>query len=351
MTPWELVRPAYSVTPVCPMNGRIQVSSGSGVHTIVNGVDRLYSLCSSSSSRWIESSTSSLLSVKSADIIIIISMESLSPEAVKDVLRRCDALYAEGKYEESLNLISSPEYQKAPVDLLPYVLEMQIRNMMALLQFQSALKLLDEVLRYLPNLRDFLLRKIECEIALGKLEEALRSMADMSKKMAAEPTAEDQAWQGRVESLKAQVDGRKSRDLTKLRVRFAEDAMALSKAAVNKRCYTFAQSDSHVDVVFKAKTAQTAAQIIVDMLPRQVKVGFETLEAKTFTVELDLFAEILPKESTFDIKDGEVSLQLAKKEKGKHWEELELLEMPKEGADKAGLTHTKKPWNEICRQE
>jgi hypothetical protein len=67
-------------------------------------------------------------------------MEGLSADAVKEVLRRCDALYSEAKFEESLALASAPENQKGPTELLPYVLEMQIRNMMALLQFQSALK-------------------------------------------------------------------------------------------------------------------------------------------------------------------------------------------------------------------
>lgn len=279
------------------------------------------------------------------------TMESLSPETVKDVLRRCDALYAEGKYEDSLNLISSPEYQKSPVDLLPYVLEMQVRNMLALLQFQSALKLLDEVLRYLPNLRDFLLRKIECEIALGKIEEAIRSITDMTKKIDAEPTGEDDAWKKRIDSLKNKLNSRKTRDLTKVRVRFTEDVHPESKKVLAKKCYSFQQTASHVEVVFKSKTKQSASEIQITILPRQVKIGFETADSKVFHLELDLYGEILPKKSTFDIKEGEVSLQLAKKEKNKEWEELELIEQPKEGADKAGLTHSKKPWNEICKIE
>lgn len=276
------------------------------------------------------------------------TMESLSPETVKDLLRRCDALYSEAKYEEALNLISAPEYQKSPVDLLPYVLEMQVRNMMALLQFQSALKLLDEVLRYLPNLRDFLLRKIECEIALGKIEEAIRSITDMTKKIDAEPTAEDDAWKKRIESLKNKLNSRKTRDLTKVRVRFTDDAHPESKKALAKKCYTFKQTASQIEVVFSSKTKQSASEIQITILPRQVKVGYETIESNFFHLELDLFGEILPKESTFDIKEGEVTLQLVKKEKNKEWEELELIELPKEGADKAGLTHSKRPWTEIC---
>lgn len=276
-------------------------------------------------------------------------MEGLTQESVKDVLRRCDALYAEAKYEESLGLASAPELQKGPVDMLPYVLEMQIRNLMALLQFQSALKLLDEVLRYLPNLRDFLLRKVECEIALAKFDEASRSLSDMSKKMETEPTAEDSVWKERVSALKEKVARRKTpRDINKIRVRYADEEMSLDANSKPKKTYSYDQTATHVTVTFLVKTRQSPAEIQINMLPRQVTVGYETVDGKTFHQELDLFADILPKESTFDVKAGEVSLQLAKKEKNKEWDQVELINVPMEGPAKAGLTHTKRPWHEIC---
>jgi tetratricopeptide (TPR) repeat protein len=278
-------------------------------------------------------------------------MEGLSADAVKEVLRRCDALYSEAKFEESLALASAPENQKGPTELLPYVLEMQIRNMMALLQFQTALKLLDEVLKYLPNLRDFLHRKVECEIALGKIDEAQKTISDMLKKMESESTGEDSTWKQRLEGLRKKLSDRKTRDLTKIRVRFAEDVEMASEKTSKKQFYTFSQTSDSVDVIFFSKTKQSASEIRVDILPRQIKVGFQTVEDKTFQCDIDLYSEILPKKSTFDIKDGEVSLQLAKKDAGKSWPELELVTIPQEGAAKAGLTHTKRPWHEICKFE
>jgi hypothetical protein len=52
--------------------------------------------------------------------------------------------------------------------------------------------------------------------------------------------------------------------------------MALAKAAVKEAVLLRSHSPTpdSVDVVFFSKTAQSAAEIRVDMLPRQVKVGF-----------------------------------------------------------------------------
>ena len=56
-----------------------------------------------------------------------------SVDEVKAILQKCTYLHASGDYEQSLELANSPKAQKAPVELLPYVLEMQVRNMMDLL--------------------------------------------------------------------------------------------------------------------------------------------------------------------------------------------------------------------------
>lgn len=276
-------------------------------------------------------------------------MQTDNAEKVKEALKICDALFAEGKYEESLSISSAPENQKAPAEILPYVLEMQIRNMMALLQFDSALKLLEQILQYLPDLRDFLLRKAQCQIALARTDEAMRTLDDFSKKMASKPTEDDQIWIDRVNMLKNRLQARKARDLTKIRVRFSEDVDKQAKVNIKaKKLYEFEQDEKRVLVKMLARTKQSPGEIGIELLPRQVKLAYTTPDDKNFQVELDLFAEIKPTESVYDVKEGEVTLELAKRDLGITWPHLEVPEEEEDGPAGAGLTNTKKPWHQIC---
>ena len=276
-------------------------------------------------------------------------MQTDNTDKVKQALKKCDELFAAGKYQEALSIASAPENQKAPSETLPYVLEMQIRNLMALLQFDAALKLLEQVLQYLPELRDFLLRKAQCQIALARSDEAQRTLDDFSKKMEAKPTGEDQVWKDRIAVLRLRLHGRQARDLAKIRVRFTEDAVkeARPKAAA-KKIYEFSQNQKTVFVTVIAKTGQTASEVGIEMLPKQVKLAFTTPEGKTFLAELDLCAEIRPKDSLYDVKDGVVSLELAKRDPGAVWPGLEAVEEAEDGPSDTGLTNTKKPWDQLC---
>ena len=278
-----------------------------------------------------------------------------TPEAdVKGMLRLCDQLFHERKYEEALALASSPQAQKSEVNMLPYVLEMQVRNMFALMQFSSALKIVNETLKYIPNLRDFLYRKVECELALAKFDDAKKGIEDLEKKIA-EDTEPDLQWKSKVEGLKKRIDSKKNRDLNQIRVYFKEEGGNKTKLdhylKKLRDLYTYEQDESTVTVRPKSKQPCDGEDPLVEFLPSQLKLSFVTKEKTSFLLDLDLFAPINPTESTWKRDENGLAIILAKKEKGKTWDFLEeqLVEQ-NQGANKAHLSHTKKKWNQICNE-
>jgi tetratricopeptide (TPR) repeat protein len=106
-----------------------------------------------------------------------------SQQETNKLLQTCQEFHEQGDFERALELVQSPKAKGAPVDLLPYVLEMEVRCLMDLLQFQTALRILEESLKYLPNLRDFIFRKIKCLLALGRKDEAKTDLESLRKKI------------------------------------------------------------------------------------------------------------------------------------------------------------------------
>lgn len=282
-------------------------------------------------------------------------MEQKTPEAeVKALLRTCDDLHRQKKFEESLALASSSAAQNSVVELLPYVLEMQVRNQLALLQFSTAHKLVCETLKYLPNLRDFLFRKVECELALGKTEEASKGLQELMSKIEKDDE-KDATWKARVLALQEKLELKGRRDLNQVRVYFKEETGERVRLDEHRRkvreLYTFEQDDATVLVRPKAKPLKSADSVSVSFYPAQFKLSFTTAEDKVFSLDLDLFAEIVPEQSMHELENGSVLLRLRKKEQGRVWDFLEeQLSVENQGANKAHLTHTQKRWNQICTE-
>jgi suppressor of G2 allele of SKP1 len=280
-------------------------------------------------------------------------MDRKTPETeVKAILRNCDELFRQKKFEESLALASSPQAQNSVVELLPYVLEMQVRNQIALLQFSTALKLITETLKYLPNLRDFLFRKVECELALGKTDEARKGLADLQSKME-QDDEKDLVWRTKVQSLQDKLDLKCNRELNQVRVYFKEETGERVRLEEHlkkvRELYTFEQDDMHVTVRPKSKAVKSKEPASLSLFPSQFKLSFTTVEDKVFSLDLDLFAEIVPELSVQYLENDHVVLRLYKKEQGKIWDFLEeQLSVENQGANKAHLTHTQKRWNQIC---
>ena len=282
-------------------------------------------------------------------------MDPKTPETeVKSILRNCDELFRQKKYEDSLALASSPAAQNSVVELLPYVLEMQVRNQTALLQFNTALKLINETLKYLPNLRDFLFRKIECELALGKTDEAKKGLADLMSKMEKDDE-KDLAWKTKVQTLQEKLDLKTKRELNQLRVYFKEETGEKVRLEEHhkkvRELYSFEQDDETVVVRPKSKAVKSAESVNVSFFPAQFKLSFTTVEDKVFSLDLDLFAEIVPERSAHLLENDQVVLRLHKKDQGRSWDFLEeQLSVENQGANKAHLTHTQKRWNQICTE-
>lgn len=286
-----------------------------------------------------------------------------SVEEVKRLLAECDQLHQQAKFEESLQLANSAKANNAPTDLLPYVLEMQIRNMYDLMMYQAALKLLDQILKYMPLVKDFQFRKIQCELALAKTDEAKAGLEKMKKSIADEfeerrqkgdpVSQQDQQWQQKVEGLLARLAVRKNRDLNKLRVYFKEATG--NKLGVDayleksRNYYAFEETPDSVTVQVKALVKQGATPT-VDFKPQQLKVSFTNQKDNLFSMDVDLFAEVDPRLSNFEVSsEGQLTIHLHKKQ-ARLWHFLEeQLSAKQEGANKANLTHTTKSWAQICR--
>ena len=290
-------------------------------------------------------------------------MEKTSPEATKELLRKCDSFHREGKFREALELASSKEGQNAQTEMLPYVLEMQVRNMIELLMFTSALKLIDEVLKYIPNLRDFLYRKVECQLALGKTEEAIAGLESLLKKIEEDQKSQgdqpkEDEWADRVIGLLSFVRSRvgKQKDLIKTRIYFKEgdgEKVSLQEfLKKQKTAYAFTQNDAKVIVIPTAKCTGTEDKVHFEVKPKQLKMNYPSENGALFSLDIDLFDFVEVKECNFQLMgDGGLLVTLVKTNKNKHWETLEeLLAEKHKGANKAGLSHTEKNWQQICKR-
>jgi hypothetical protein len=54
---------------------------------------------------------------------------------------------------------------------------------MAVMQYKKAEKILSDALKYLPNLRNFLLQRIECFIAMNKISDAKKEISALKDKV------------------------------------------------------------------------------------------------------------------------------------------------------------------------
>jgi HSP20 family molecular chaperone IbpA len=278
-------------------------------------------------------------------------MQAITSEEVKTILRECDHLHRIGKYEEALDKASQQRIQKCQVELLPYVLEMQVRNMISLLQYSTALKLIEETLRYLPSLRDFIYRKAECEIALGKVEEARKCLIELKGKIK-EDASEGGEWMDKVDRLLKRIEGRGKRDLTRVRVYFKEeggDKVKKEEYLKKGRDFYTAELEGE-NVVVKLKSGKPVEdQVSVDIRPKQLKVRFPTQDGKSFYLDIDLFGQVIPENSSHRIVNGVVEITLAKLNKELKWDYLEeQMVVENLGANKANLSHTQKRWDQIC---
>lgn len=285
-----------------------------------------------------------------------------SIEEIRKILAECDKLHSEGKLEESLQLASGAKAQSAPAELMPYVLEMQVRNMYDLMMYQSALKLLDQILKYMPVVKDFLFRKIQCEIALAKTDEARTGLEKMKKSIEEEHkektskgeqiSQQDLLWRDKVESLLARLSDRKNRDLNKIRVYFKEvtgEKLVLEEYLEKARnYYSFEESDNSAEVSIKS-LVKAGTQATVDCKPKQLKVAFTNNKDSLFSMDVDLFEEVDPRSCNYEVSStGQLTIHLHKL-KPQKWGFLEeQLSVKQEGANKANLTHTQKSWAQIC---
>lgn len=113
-------------------------------------------------------------------------MENYEPETETKLKLQQAALEHEKRaFGKSLKILAGCDLAKTVPQLIPYILELQVRNYMAVMQYKKAEKILNDALKYLPNLRNFLLQRIECLLALNKINDAKKEIGSLREKVLA----------------------------------------------------------------------------------------------------------------------------------------------------------------------
>lgn len=128
-------------------------------------------------------------------------------------------------------------------------------------------------------------------------------------------------------------------------------------------CYTFEQTDEEVVVRPRGEVAD-AKTLMVNFKPKQLTVFFKTQSSSTFDFDIDLFrallkeselgykdlfAEIDPRKSHYDLQGQTVVITLKKLVPKHNWEFLEeAVKEEEKGSKKAHFTNSEKNWSQIC---
>lgn len=279
------------------------------------------------------------------------------------LLQQANVHFAKSEFSKALESIKSMELGKVPADKQPYFLEMEIRNLMALLRFEAALEMVNSCLKYMPNLRLFHLKKLQCLVSLGRDQEATTVIKELRAKLGsidqenASEMKEQKDMEAIISDFESKYEQDKTRDLMEVRVCFkGENFLAgsqKSKYELLQKGIVFEQTDNelNVSILRKVKEGETPSVIFK---PLNFEVAFEQRDGKPYFANIDLFAEILPEKSSFKVSEDGNSLQITMGKKavdGDEWPSLtsEVIEADI-GGNSAGLTNTKKHWSKYLDQ-
>lgn len=278
----------------------------------------------------------------------------------KQVLHTINTLLAGKKYKEALMMAKEQDLKTMPAEMQPYYIEVEIRILMILLQFENALLMINTALKFMPNLRIFHMKKIECLVNLGRQDEANSAMSVLKEKL---QEINESSTEGEIEEKKTLMHrmkfledryrSLKDRDITEIRVWVKKDTLSSDpknpKYEMIKKGLIFTQDSEKVYVTI-ANIPKVPESISPIFAVLNFEIAFEDIRGEIFSCNLDLFAEIDPTKSTFSINEQkQVVLELAKFETGKEWPSLISSRVESQATGKqAGLTNTKKNWEQLC---
>lgn len=288
-----------------------------------------------------------------------------SEEETRKILKDANELYSQKKYGTAINLLKGLTMEKIPTNLIPYVLELQIRNYMSLLQFKTALKILKESLKFMPNLRDFLLKKVECEFVLNdkdaikqSIEKLRNNLKENSKGLSPDQALEHSKIGESLNQMERLINEQKERDLTKIRVCFKGSGFVNKTVKLDNNLLSkgviFSQNDQSLEVVFSKHKIENLNDVKVNFHIKNVIISYPAKGESegVFFLDLDLYAEICPEKSKFELnQEGKLMAILVKKTEGEYWESLCSFVAEVETQDDTGLTNTAKNWDKICKEE
>jgi hypothetical protein len=156
-----------------------------------------------------------------------------------------------------------------------------------------------------------------------------------------------------VDRLLQVLDKQKNRDLTLIRVFFKDESgkkMKLEDYLKKARdCYAFEQNDEEVVVRPKGEVGDPKT-LTVNFKPKQLTVFFKTHSASTFDFDIDLFAEIDPRKSHYELQGQSLVITLKKLASKNNWEFLEeAVKEEEKGSKKAHFTNSERNWSQICK--